>query len=59
MRDSCGRDLRSFSAHNLLKIVDPGILLVESRSCLLFQRLIAADSFNWSNFVTLILQTGK
>lgn len=23
MRDSCGRDLRSFAAHNLLKIVDP------------------------------------
>ena len=42
-----------------LELLTPGILLVESRSCLLFKRLIAADSFNWSNCVTLILQTGK
>lgn len=41
------------------KLLTSRVLLVESRLGSLFQRLIAADSFNWSNCGALILYTGK
>lgn len=41
------------------KLLTPCVLLVESRPGSLCQRLIAADSFNWSNCGALILCTGK